>query len=96
MPALELASVLNTFINVVIGLWLLPSTIDLDSQGRLKGVAVLKFSTYAGVLLFLNSLAVLYSASWSINSLGKILLLSSLPFVAAYLMRRFYFDRLST
>ncbi len=95
MPALEFVVVLNTFINVVIGLWFLPSAIDLNLRGRLKGVAPFKFAAYAVALIFLNSLAVLHSVAWSMSSLGKIVLMSLLPFVAAYLMKRFYFARLS-
>lgn len=95
MPAFEVVALLTTFINVVIGLWFLPSAINLDSRGRFKSVALLKFSTYAVVLIFLNSLAVLQGAAWSIDSFGKIMLLSLLPFIAAYLMKQFYFANLS-
>lgn len=95
MPALEFVAVLNTFLNVMIGLWLLPSTIQLDSRGRLKSVAFVRFTTYTVLLISLNSLAVLQNAAWSIDPLIKIVLMSLLPIVSAYLMQRFYFARLS-
>ena len=94
MPALEIVSALNTFVNVVIGLWFLPAAILMDADGRFRGVVPVKFIAYTMLLLTLNTNAMLQAVVWSSEALIKIILMTCVPIVAAYLMKRFYFVRL--
>ncbi|MDO9477368.1 MAG: hypothetical protein Q7L07_11710 [Pseudohongiella sp.] len=91
---MDALSGLNTFISVWMGLWIIPAAITQGDFRNIVAFVNIKTSLYFLFLLLMNTIVMLPAEGWSGYTLIKVLVLSLLPFLAAYFMLRFYHARI--
>ncbi|MDO9521289.1 MAG: hypothetical protein Q8K97_07705 [Pseudohongiella sp.] len=81
---------LSTFVIVWFGLWVIPAAIVNSETRQFSGFFNRKTALYFVLMVLMNAGVVVPDAGLSGVSLTKVLVLSLLPFAAAYMMVRYY------
>lgn len=84
---------LSTFITVWVGLWVIPAAMPQADLKKFSGFVNRKTSLYFALLILMNTMVVFPADGWPGTAIIKVLLLSLIPFGAAYFMLRFYYGR---
>lgn len=92
---MDALSGLSIFISVWMGLWIIPAAIAQGDFRHIIAFVNIKTSLYLLFLLLMNISVMIPAVGWSGNAVIKILMLSLLPFLAAYFMLRFYHSRIT-